>query len=145
MTLHNRNRTGRSAFTLMEMLVVVAILVVLAGAGGIIYMRYLEEAKKDTARVQAITLADQASMYRIKYGDYPATLADLAQPGQDGSTPYIEVSALIDPWQRPYQYDPQGTRNSGLKPDVWSDGPEPGNPLSIVGNWKTLTGGVGGN
>ena len=47
-----KSAARRSAFTLMEMLVVVAILVVLAGAAVPIYMRYLNEAKKDRARIE---------------------------------------------------------------------------------------------
>ena len=73
----------RSAFTLMEMLVVVAILVVLAGAAVPIYMRYLNEAKKDRARIDVKTLTEIVESYRIKYNDYPATLAVPAQPGPE--------------------------------------------------------------
>src|ERR1700687_1948519 len=44
--------TARAGFTLMEVMVVVAILVVLAGTGGVIYINVLEGAKEDVARTQ---------------------------------------------------------------------------------------------
>ena len=49
MKLRDYRATARGGFTLMELLVVVAILVVLAGAAVPIYMTYLENAKKSTA------------------------------------------------------------------------------------------------
>ena len=48
--------TFRAGFTLMELLVVVALLVVLAGTGGVIYMNYLEGAKEDVAKSQVQVL-----------------------------------------------------------------------------------------
>src|SRR4051812_17072355 len=94
----------RVGFTLMEVLVVVAILVVLAGTGGVVYIRYLEDAKKDQARIQLQAPTTAVETYQVKNGDYPASLAALTQPQPDGSKPYLEPSALVDPWGRPYQY-----------------------------------------
>jgi general secretion pathway protein G len=131
-----RRAAARTAFTLMEMLVVVAILVVLAGTGGVIYMRYMEEARKDTARAQSRLLAETADTYQLKYGDYPPSLQSLTQPMQDGSRPFLEESALIDPWGRPYQYQVPGTHHQATgKPDVWSQGANVADPNGAVGNW----------
>src|SRR5438132_6309694 len=94
----------RGGFTLMEMLVVVAIIVLLAALAAPIVMGRLEDAKKDKAKVDCKTLADLAKQFKLKYGDYPQTLAQLTQPGADGSLPYIEARYLIDPWQHEYQY-----------------------------------------
>ncbi len=49
MLMRDRRAQLRGGFTLMELLVVVAILVVLAGAAVPIYTRYLENSKKDRA------------------------------------------------------------------------------------------------
>lgn len=133
---------ARGGFTLMEMLVVVAILVVLAGAAVPIYMRYLDDAKKDRARLDVKTIATVVETYKVKYGDYPASLAELVQP-PDGAQPYIDATSLIDPWGREYQYAPQGPNNAHLgRPDVWSLGPRLNDPTGIIGNWGTGQGGV---
>jgi general secretion pathway protein G len=127
---------ARSAFTLMEMLVVVAILVVLAGAGGVIYMRQLDDAKKDTAKAQCHLLAQTAEAYYTKYGDWPGSLASLTQPTADGGKPYLEPSALVDPWGREYQYQVPGQHHASTgKPDVWSQGGNLADPNGSVGNW----------
>ena len=73
--------TFRAGFTLMELLVVVALLVVLAGTGGVIYMNYLESAKEDVARAQVQTLTQAAQMYAIAHGGtFAPDLNSLTQP-----------------------------------------------------------------
>jgi len=140
MTLqHLRNRTERrAAFTLMEVLVVVAILVVLAGVGGVIFMRAQQDAYIRTAKVQLKELTTACQMYSIAHDNTnPPTLQELLQPS-DGGQAYLQSKALVDPWGQQYQYDPNGTRNgqSG-QPDIWSMGPSKGgDPNSIIGNWN---------
>jgi general secretion pathway protein G len=133
-----RQRSGhvRGGFTLMEILVVVAIIVVLAGAAVPLYMRFLDQSKVDRARIDCNSLSQMAEAYKLRYGDFPASLDILAQPQQDGSPPYIPPSGLVDPWGRRYEYAPQGQHNALLqKPDIWTQGPKPGDPNGMVGNW----------
>ena len=137
----DRRRAVRRAFTLMEVLVVVAILVILAGTGGVIYMRHLDDAKKDRARMDVQMLTQQAEAYQVKYGEYPASLVVLTQPTADGGKPFLEQSALFDPWGRPYQYAYPGQHHTLTgKPDVWSQGPRPGDAGGIIGNWSATAG-----
>jgi general secretion pathway protein G len=130
---------SRGGFTLMEMLVVVAILVVLAGAAVPIYLKYLDEAKIDRARVDCKTLEGACLAYKLKHGDFPPSLLALTQPAPDGGLPSFEPGALQDPWQREYQYAAQGPHMSGYgKPDIWSLGPRPNDPNGIIGNWSSM-------
>src|SRR5262245_44804908 len=96
---------ARAAFTLMEMLVVVAILVVLAGAAVPIYLRYLEQARKDRAKADIKNLEQTIDAFNAANGTYPDTLMILTEPQADGSKAYLDPSALLDPWNRPYHYD----------------------------------------
>ena len=73
-------RMVRAGFTLMELMVVVALLVVLAGAGGVIYLNILEGAKEDVARSQVQALTQAVEAYNVRYGAYPPSLAALTQP-----------------------------------------------------------------
>ena len=126
-----RRALDRAGFTLMEILVVMAIIVVLAGVGGYYYLRHLDEAKVDAARLQVKTLTQAAEAYYTKHGEWPASLVALTEKEADGSRPYLEPDAIKTPWGKEYGYDPSGPSNSGNKPDVWADGPQ-----GKIGNWS---------
>ncbi len=82
--------------------------------------------------VQTLTKAAQA--FEIRYGQLPERLEQLAAP-PDGGNPFVDRDALTDPWGRPYKYDPAGPRNAGVRPDIWSLGPDPNDPKGVIGNW----------
>jgi general secretion pathway protein G len=127
-------RSRRAAFTLMEMLVVVAIIVALAGIGGFFLMKQLSGAQNDVAATQVkgpLTNAVQA--YKVKNHQYPQSLQQLLQPDAKGNIYIEEADALIDPWQQPYKYDPSGPNNGGRRPDIWTVSPEG----ITIGNWST--------
>jgi general secretion pathway protein G len=98
-------RRTRSAFTLLEVLVVVAIIVMLAGVGGYYLLQRYEEAKISRAKMDVRGLAGQLEQFKLKYGDYPPTIEALAQP-QAGDAPMVRPDAIIDPWGKPYQFQP---------------------------------------
>jgi general secretion pathway protein G len=127
-----QRRQKREAFTLMELMIVVALLVVLAGTGGFYYMRTLESGKKKAAQTQVNTIADQVQMYYLDHNStFPPSLQALSQADQTG-TPQMAAKDLMDPWQKPYQYDPNGSHNGGSKPDVWTTAPDG----TVIGNWQ---------
>jgi general secretion pathway protein G len=123
----------RHAFTLMEMLVVVAIIVMLAGLGGYYYIKQLDQAKRSTAKNQVkTTLTTAVESYYIDHNsNYPASLDVLLVGDDQGYGPYLKTAdALRDPWGNPYHYDPNGPNNAGRQPDIWSDSPQ-----GQIGNW----------
>ena len=135
---HEPKRQRRAAFTLMEMLVVVAIIVALAGIGGFFLLGQLEGAKKDTAQTQVkVTLSQACEAYSIKHGHFPDSLAALLVKDEIGG-PYLKSEDyLYDPWstpsnKRPYQYDASGTKNQSIQPDIWTTTPD---GTVIIGNW----------
>jgi general secretion pathway protein G len=134
MTMHNRQtrHSRRSAFTLLEVLVVVAIIVVLAGMGTYFLLPRLDEAKANIAKAEIKTLTTAAQNFNLNNGDWPADLASLAQQQPNGGAPIVEVDALKDPWGNFYQYDPNGTRNGGRHPDIWTINKINGQE---IGNW----------
>jgi len=130
---HEPRATKRAGFTLMEMLIVVAIIVVLAGVGGVIYMNVLGESKGNVARAQARNIAQACQMFNLSHGRYPNSLAELTEP-MDNKAALMEPQYLRDPWQMEYKYANPGSHQRSGGPDVWSDGP-PGDPAAPYGNW----------
>lgn len=122
----SHNKVARAAFTLLEMLVVVAIIVALAGLGGYYVMGQLQSSQKKTAKLKAVELSKAVENYMIDHNNNPPpSLEVLLGTTEIGAGPYLKnKDALVDPWGQPYQYDPNGPRNQGRSPDIWSAGPK---------------------
>jgi general secretion pathway protein G len=126
---------ARAAFTLMEMMVVVAILVVLVGVAVPIYLNYLENSKITRARVDIETISNVIESYYYKHDTWPQDLSVLVQP-QDGTAPLLKPGALVNPWGQAYQTSlPNvGPRNNGQRPDVFTVTPNG----REIGNWQDV-------
>jgi general secretion pathway protein G len=98
--LARTNITRRAAFTLVEVLVVVAIVVILASVGTIATLKFLDDAKVDNARMTAQVIVDTAKANEAKLDGVDFTrdglglLADYLDKGDAG---------LLDPWGQMYQ------------------------------------------
>ncbi len=132
------NRQRRTAFTLMEMLVVVAIIVALASVGVFALMPMLTSGQKDAASAQIKGLTGACEAYAAKNGEFPPDLDTLTRKDANGNGPYAKPDAIYDPWstaanQRKYQYAKEGPKNNGTTPDIWTVNPKDSN--DIIGNW----------
>lgn len=125
-------RASRRAFTLLEVLVVVAIIVMLAGVGGYYLIQRYEESKISRAKIDAEALSSQIETYKLNNGDYPASIEALAQPQPNGGSPLVPPDKIRDPWGKPYQIDPTGQRNGGNKADVLTTTPKG----QVIGNFS---------
>jgi general secretion pathway protein G len=129
---HQNKLARRAAFTLLEVLVVVAIIVILAGGASIYVFGYLEDARMDTARNNITLLESQCKAYMAQNGGIPpASLTELVAP-TDGRSPKLDggLSALLDPWGQQYQYDPSAVDNYGAPDPIVSTVTPKGIPLT---------------
>jgi len=124
MTLFQNRRTfaslqDRRAFTLLEVLVVVAIIVALAGTGIVMYVQQLDNANRKLATQRAKALQAAAEMYATDHnGDYPATLETLLVR-DDAGGPYVKTAnELRDPWNKEFQYQPRDNGQGVVMPYV---------------------------
>jgi general secretion pathway protein G len=100
-----------AGFTLLELLVVLAIMALLAAIVAPQVLRYLGSSRTQTARVQIQNVVGALELYRLDVGHYPTEadglkslmVAPQTAPGWNG--PYLQrQTALIDPWGNPYHY-----------------------------------------
>ncbi|WP_363352159.1 type II secretion system major pseudopilin GspG [Methylocystis echinoides] len=118
----------RAGFTLVEMLVVLAIIGSIVGLVGPRVLNYLSESRVKTAQIQMENIASALDLFYLDAGRYPTTEEGLTALVQrpaaisSWSGPYLKGNAVPqDPWGHPYLYRAPG-RNGPY--DVASMGPE---------------------
>jgi general secretion pathway protein G len=116
-------RSRRSAFTLLEMMLVIALIGLLVGVGVANYDKIFGGAQAKTTEMFIEGSAKTAlASYRFAMGNYPTTAQGLAAlitaPEAAGSRwagPYLTPKGgklPEDSWGRPYQYRCPGTKNT---------------------------------
>src|SRR5512145_2943783 len=110
-----RRATGQAGFTLVELLVVLAILVLLASLVAPRVIGYLGSSRTKAAKVQIQSLSTALELYKVDTGRYPTTSEGLralvaAPPGVTSwNGPYLTKKEVpTDPWGRPYTYRSPG-------------------------------------
>lgn len=145
----SQRRLSRSgAFTLLEILVVLAIIGLLAGLAITNVDTIFGGAQIQTTQLQVRdSMRTPLASYRIAMGDYPTTSEGLqalvtppASRAERWHGPYLEPPRVpIDHWGEPLQYAYPGTRNKGSY-DLWSKGPDKQSGTEDdIGNWETAT------
>ncbi|MGU9978174.1 MAG: type II secretion system major pseudopilin GspG [Candidatus Oxydemutatoraceae bacterium WSBS_2016_MAG_OTU14] len=129
-------RTKRAGFTLIEILVVVAILAILATLVVPNIMDSPDRARQASVKHDINSISSALAIYRLDHANYPNSLQDLSS----GSRKYLKEVPL-DPWNNPYQYEKGGHRSGGkYKFDLFSygaDGVEGGSDVDAdIGNWN---------
>ena len=111
--VHFRRRSGSASagFTLVELLVVLAILTLLAGLVGPRVLGQLGGAKSKTAGVQIADIDKAMELFKLDVGRFPSTeegLEALAKRPPSVTSgwagPYLKGTLPSDPWGKPYKY-----------------------------------------
>jgi general secretion pathway protein G len=127
------DRRAEAGFTLVEMLVVIAIIGLIMGLVGPRVLNYLGDSKVKTAKLQIESFSSSLDLFYLDVGRYPTGsegLAALAQrPGNTGiwNGPYLKTGSVpIDPWGHVYLYRAPAERGPYEIVSLGSDGQEGG-------------------
>jgi general secretion pathway protein G len=104
-------RSGRRGMTLIEIMVVLVILGLIAGAIGFNVFQRLKEAQVQTAKLDLKAISDGVDLYHVETGNWPDNLAVLV--------PKFVKEIRKDPWGNDYQF-----LRTGDGYDVYSYGPD---------------------
>lgn len=121
-----RTNRARAGFTLLELVIVVAILAILAGVAVPSGLKALERAARSATKDELVVLADATAAYFRDTWELPEEVADLeVDPGVRGWTgPYVRVvgrdgrtgrsSIEMDGWSFPYAVERLGDSRLAL-------------------------------
>jgi general secretion pathway protein G len=133
----------QNGFTLLELLVVLAILGLLYAIVGPQVIKYLSSSKSETAAVQVKNVDAAMKLLRLDAGRYPSNAEGLqalvAQPAGMASWrgPYLpNAAAITDPWGNPYRYANPGKHGEIDVYSLGNDNAEGGTgEAKDLGNW----------
>jgi len=142
MKISRRNKRSihsRQGFTLTELLIVMAILVLLVSMVGPRLLGSKKKADVNSTKTQIGMFQSALERYAIDMNTFPSTEDGLRALSDDpsgtgegddaeGSSswdgPYLKTNVPKDPWGTAYSYEYPPANGKGDTPDIWSFGPD---------------------
>jgi len=128
----HRRHCLRAGFTLLELLVVVAIIALLAAYVGPKYFSQVGKSEQAVARSQIEAFSRALGAYRLDVGNFPSTEEGLGallnKPANAAkwNGPYLEKAVPPDPWGRAYIYRAPGANNADFDIASYGKDGQPG-------------------
>lgn len=129
-----RRRLHRAAFTLVEVIIVLAIVLLLSGLVGVAVMKRRGEAQSDTAKVELNTIRNAMQLFYLDFDRYPtdeegvAVLWDRARLDPEEEPQrwrgYLTRPIPTDRWGSPWGYRQMSEMGDEQEYDLWSYGPD---------------------
>ena len=138
---NRKNPSARSAFTLIELLLVLVILAVLAAVVVPKFTSRGKQAREAAAKTDIANLETAIDAFQVDTGRFPSSdeglKALVEMPGnvKNWHGPYIKRGVPNDPWSQPYVYRFPGTKNANSY-DLFSMGEDQREGNDDIDNWS---------
>lgn len=104
--------TIKQGFSLLELLIVIAIMGLIVSLVAPEMFSKLDSSKQKTALAQMKMLQTSIDTYRLDVGDFPENLDELIKSEKKGwDGPYLPKDVPLDPWGNPYVISKPGENN----------------------------------
>lgn len=127
------HRSARSGFTLIELIVVMAIVALLASIAAPRYFASVERAKVNSLRTSLVVMRDALDKFAADKGRYPDTLEQLVQERYLRQIPEDPITGSSQTWV--VQAPPANADISGAVGDVRSGAPGQAPDGSLYADW----------
>lgn len=136
-------RAGERGYSLLELLVVLAILGLIIAIAAPRVIGYFDASKAKAAQIQISNIAAALDLYYLANGAYPSeqqglkALVERPDGVQSWDGPYLNrADGIVDPWDRPYLYKQPGTHGKFDVSSLGADGKEGGEAEDRdLGSW----------
>lgn len=137
------DRRNERGYSLLELLVALAILSLIIAIAAPRLIGYFEASKAKTAKIQIANLSTAMDLYYLSNGGYPTeqqglkALVEKPEGANAWDGPYLnKADGIIDPWGRPYLYKQPGTHGKIDIASLGADGKEGGTGEDAdIGSW----------
>ena len=111
-----RRRGSEAGFTLIELMVVIAIIAMLAAVVGYNVLGSLEDAEVTVAKAEINTFKSALINYRVVFKKFPTNEEGLqALIQNEKSRKFLDRDDIpLDPWGNPYLYKLEGSRDYSI-------------------------------
>jgi general secretion pathway protein G len=124
-----KEQTGDAGYTLLELLVVLAILGLIIGIAAPQVIGYFGHSKSKAAEIQISNIAAALELYHLDTESYPTSeqglkaLIEKPADARKWAGPYLtRDDGIIDPWGHPYLYQPPAGDGRILIRSLGADG-----------------------
>lgn len=122
-TVRQAARRAQRGMTLLEIMIVIAILALVAGAVGFAVMGQFERAKVKTAKLEINEIMKKLNLYMVDNDSNPPEPGEGLKALTKATPPYLKDKDLKDPWGQEYVYF-NPAKGGGEKFEVVSKGPD---------------------
>jgi len=134
---------AEAGYSLLELLVVLAILALVIAIAAPRVIGYLSTSKVKVAEIQIQNIVTALDMYRMDNATYPTeqqglkALVERPEGAQSWNGPYLtRGDGIVDPWGRPYAYRTPGLHGEVDVSSLGADGKEGGEgEARDIGSW----------